>query len=85
MERPPRKSASQVWRIWPLFELFLDNLALVWLFCREFLSSLEIFSRFLEIFSRFMKIFSRFVEIFVADLRVSGQGTLRKAGKRAAP
>ena len=51
-ERPQRTCASQVWRIWPLFELFLDNPALVWLFCRDFLSSLEIFCRFLEIFSR---------------------------------
>ena len=28
-DRPHRACASQVWRIWPLFELFLDNLALV--------------------------------------------------------
>ncbi len=33
----------------------------------------------------FVEIFSRFMEIFVADLLVSGQGTGRKAGKRAAP
>ena len=51
-DRPHRACASQVWRIWPLFELFLDNVALVWLFCRDFQSSLEIFCRFLEIFSR---------------------------------
>ena len=50
-DRPHRACASQVWRIWPLFELFLDNLGLVWLFCRDFLSSLEIFCCFLEIFS----------------------------------
>ena len=68
-----RTCASQVWRIWPLFELFLDNSALVWLFCRDFQSSLEILSHFLgdfqsfslEIFSRFLWRFSlRFMEIF---------------------
>ncbi len=31
-ERLQRISDSQVWRIGPLFELFLDDLALVWLF-----------------------------------------------------
>ena len=61
-ERPRRTRASQVWRIWPLFELFLDNLALVWLFCGDFQSCLEIFSplwRFSVIF------FGDFQSIFV--------------------
>ena len=49
--------------------------------------SLEIFSHFLfgDFQSFFLEIFSRFMEIFIADLLVSAQGTVRRAGKRAAP
>ncbi len=62
MERPQRTSASQVWRIRLLFQQFLDNLALVRLFCGDFRSCLDIFSHFLWRFSVFfcLEIFSRF-------------------------
>ena len=46
-ERPRRISASQVWRIWALFQLFLDNPDRVWLFFGDFQTSLGIFSHFL--------------------------------------
>ena len=59
--RPHRTCASQVWRLWRLFEQFLDNLALVWLFCRDFLPSLDIFCRFLDIFSRYYGDFQSFL------------------------
>ena len=73
-DRPHRACASQVWRIWPLFELFLDNLALVWLFCRDFQSSLEILSHFLGDFQSFsLKIFIpflwRFSVVFFGDFQ----------------
>ena len=77
-ERPCRTSASQVWRIWALFQLFGVILALVWLFFGDFQSSLEIFSHFLWRFSVivlvygdfqsfFLEIFGHFMKIFVAD------------------
>ena len=72
-ERPQRTSASQVWRIKPLFVLFLDYVALVCLFFGYFRSCLEIFShvwRFSVIlFGDFQSFFfgdfqSFFLEIF---------------------
>ena len=59
--RPHRTCASQVWRLWRLIEQFLDNLALVWLFCRDFLPSLDIFCRFLDIFSSYYGDFQSFL------------------------
>ena len=79
-ERPRRTRASQVWRIGPLFELFLDNLVLVWLFFLDFQSfffgdfqsfCLGDFQSGICRFSVvFFEIFSRFMDIFSRFLEI---------------
>ena len=63
------------------FVSYLDFCCPVWRFSVVFWIFCVLFG---DLWSH-LEIFSRFMEIFVADWRVSGQGTVRKAGKRAAP